>query len=314
MSATLTDRYIEATVRTLPVTAQEDVRAELAASIADDVDARLEQGQPADVAEREVLTALGDPSVLAARYADHPLHLIGPRYYLAWWRLLKLLLAIVPACVVAAVALGQALSGAAIGTIVAQAIATALGVAVHLAFWVTLVFVILERTGADTGLAWSLDDLPDAQDRGRGVGDLVASLVFLALMVGALLWDHFRGVVYVGGEWLPLLHPELWPGWTAVLLALVAGEVALAFVIFARGWSPAAAVANAALAVVVLSLALTGLGRGVLVNPELVRFLTAEAGADVPRILAVILGFTVAGVCVWDGIDGFLKARRAARG
>ena len=30
--------------------------------------------------------------------------------------------------------------------------------------------------------------------------------------------------------------------------------------------------------------------------------------------LAVILGFTVAGVCVWDGIDGFLKARRAARG
>lgn len=314
MSTSLIDRYIDATIRTLPAAAQEDVRAELAASIADDVDARREQGESAASAEREVLTALGDPSILAARYAERPLHLIGPRYYLAWWRLLKLLLAIVPACVVVAVALGQTLAGAGIGTIIGQAIATALSVAVHLAFWVTLVFVVIERTGTDTGIAWSLDDLPDARDQGRSLGDLVASLVFLAIMAGALLWDHFRGVVLTDGAWVPLLHPGLWPGWVAVLFLLIAAEAVLAFVIFARGWSFPAATVNAALSVVVLSLALTGLGRGILVNPELVRFFAAEAGADVPRILAVIFGFSVAGVCVWDGIDGFLKARRAARG
>lgn len=34
---------------------------------------------------------------LAAGYVDRPLQLIGPRYFLTWWRLLKLLLAIVPA-------------------------------------------------------------------------------------------------------------------------------------------------------------------------------------------------------------------------
>ncbi len=65
--------------------------------------------------------------------------------------------------------------------------------------------------------------------------------------------------------------------------------------IFARGWSPAAAVANAALAVVVLSLALT------------------LAPPPPPTAPTSDLGFTVAGVCVWDGIDGFLR-RAAARG
>ena len=94
---TLTERYITATIRSLPATAQADVRAELEASIADAVEARVEQGEPREAAEHAVLTELGDPGVLAAGYADRPLHLIGPRYFLVWWRLLKLLLWIVPA-------------------------------------------------------------------------------------------------------------------------------------------------------------------------------------------------------------------------
>lgn len=110
MNTTLTERYIAATVKTLPPTAQDDVRAEPEASIADAVEARVEQGEEREKAERVVLVELGDPAVLAAGYADRPLHPIGPRYYLTWWRLLKLLLIIVPACVVGAVALGQALA------------------------------------------------------------------------------------------------------------------------------------------------------------------------------------------------------------
>ena len=98
MSATLTERYISATIRSLPAESQEDVRAELAASIADAVEARTEQGEDPGAAEREVLTGLGDPAVLAAGYADRPLHLLGPRHYLTWRRLLIVLLWIVPAC------------------------------------------------------------------------------------------------------------------------------------------------------------------------------------------------------------------------
>jgi len=42
---TLTERYIAATVKSLAPTAQDDVRAELEASISDAVEARVEQGE-----------------------------------------------------------------------------------------------------------------------------------------------------------------------------------------------------------------------------------------------------------------------------
>ena len=43
-TATLTERYISATIRSLTPEVQDDVRAELQASIADAIDAKLEQG------------------------------------------------------------------------------------------------------------------------------------------------------------------------------------------------------------------------------------------------------------------------------
>lgn len=44
-TATLTERYISATIRSLTPEVQNDVRAELEASIADAIDAKLEQGR-----------------------------------------------------------------------------------------------------------------------------------------------------------------------------------------------------------------------------------------------------------------------------
>lgn len=112
MTATLTERYIAATVKSLPSELQPEVRDELHASIADAVEARAEQGESLEQAERAVLTDLGDPGALAAGYADRPLHLIGPRYFLTWWRLLKVLIAIVPACAFAGIAIaGLAIAG-----------------------------------------------------------------------------------------------------------------------------------------------------------------------------------------------------------
>ncbi len=112
-TATLTDRYVETAMRTVPEGQRADLAAELRASIDDQLEARVAQGELRDAAERAVLTDLGDPEKLAADYTDRPLWLIGPRYYLTWWRLTKLLWAIVPVCAAFGVALGQLLSGAA---------------------------------------------------------------------------------------------------------------------------------------------------------------------------------------------------------
>ncbi|MFC7484261.1 permease prefix domain 1-containing protein [Luedemannella flava] len=66
---TLTDRYVDATLRRLPERQRADIERELRASIEDAVEARVDGGEdPAD-AERAVLTGLGDPARLAAGYS-----------------------------------------------------------------------------------------------------------------------------------------------------------------------------------------------------------------------------------------------------
>ncbi|MFD6817091.1 MULTISPECIES: permease prefix domain 1-containing protein [Microbacterium] len=324
MTATLTERYISATIRSLPPETQGDVRAELEASIADAVEARIDLGEDPQEAERAALTALGDPGALAAGYADRPLHLIGPRYYLAWWRLLKLLLMIVPVCALGGVALGQTIAGAPVGEVISSAVLATGGTILHVCFWTTLVFVILERSGTDAGMKWDVDQLPEASDDGVGRNELIASLVFLGLAVGALLWDRFRGFVVVDGEALPILDPGLWPWGIGVLFLLIVAEAVFAIVVYRRrGWSTALAVVNTVLAVAFLAWTLTLLLTGDLVNPDFLAHIVAAGGdgfaagdaeaADeggIFRILAVLLGFGIALGVGWDIVDGWRKARR----
>lgn len=323
-ATTLTERYISATIRSLPPETQEDVRAELAASIADAVESRIEMGEDPQTAERDALTALGDPGVLAAGYADRPLHLIGPRYYLTWWRLLKLLLAIVPVCVLGAVALGQTIASAPVGEIISSSILAAGGSILHICFWTTLVFVVLERSGTDTGVKWDVDQLPEAADDGAGRNELIASLVFLGLSVGALLWDRLRGFVVVDGAALPILDPGLWPWGIGALLLLIVAEAVFAVVLYRRrGWTVALAAVNTVLALAFLAWAMTLLFTGQLVNPDFLAHVSAAGGegfaagdaeaageGGIFRILAVLLGFGLVAGVGWDIADGWRKARR----
>ncbi len=117
-ATTLTERYVDTAMRTVPEAQRSDLSAELRALIADQVDARIGAGEGIAEAERAVLQELGDPDALAAGYAGRPLHLIGPRYFLTWWRLLKLLLWIVLPLVALGATVTASLSGAPLGEIV----------------------------------------------------------------------------------------------------------------------------------------------------------------------------------------------------
>lgn len=316
-TSTLTERYIGATIRSLTPELQDDVRAELEASVADAIDARLEQGESPAEAERAVLTELGDPGILAAGYADRPLHLIGPKYYLVWWRLLKLLLIIVPICAFGGVMLGQLIDGAPTGEIIGTSVVAALGSIVHVGFWVTLVFFIVERTGADTGVRWDVDQLPEPTQNGAGRSDAIASMVFLALGVGAVFWDAFIGFFPTGGEPIPILDPALWPWGITFFLALFAAEALLAVVVYAqRRWTIGAAVVNTLLAAVFAAWSLTLLVRGELLNPEFLSYVFSDNGVtdETMRVLTVITGFGLVAFPIWDIVDGWIKTVRARRG
>lgn len=321
-TATFTDRYIDAAMRTVPEKQRADLAAELRASIADQIDARVDGGEPADAAERAVLTELGDPDKLAAGYLDRPLHLIGPRFYLEWWRLLKLLLWIVPACAAFGIALGQTLAGASFGEILGSTIAGVVGVVVHLFFWVTVVFAILERNPGTSRLErasftkdgpwapWSLDQLPQPRQSGATLSDLIASLVFLALAAAVVLWDLLVG--FVPGTDLSFLAPGLWPWWVAALFVAMAAEALLALLVYRAGrWTFPLAIANAVLALVVAVPALWLLSRGELLNPAFFPTLVPDDGQEVGQIIAIITGFGIAAVTIWDIVDAFVKAVRA---
>lgn len=263
-----------------------------------------------------MLTELGDPGILAAGYADRPLHLIGPKYYLVWWRLLKLLLIIVPICAFGGVMLGQLIDGAPTGEIIGTAVVAALGSVVHVGFWVTLVFFVLERTGADTGVRWSVDQLPEPTQNGAGRADAIASIVFLVLGAGAVFWDAFVGFFPTEGAPIALLNPALWPWGITFLLALFVAEALLAVFVYAqRRWTIGAAVVNTVLAAVFAAWSLTLLVQGELVNPEFLDYVFTDNGVtdETMRILTVITGFCLVAFPIWDIVDGWIKTARARR-
>jgi hypothetical protein len=317
-TTTLTDRYVAAAMRTVPEKQRDDLGAELRASIADQIDGRTENGEDHAAAERAVLTELGDPDKLAAGYTDRPLHLIGPKYYLDWWRLLKLLLWIVLPAAAFGIALAQTLDGQSIGPIIGNVVSALLSVAVHLCFWTTLVFVIVERTGADRKEfgTWTVDQLPEPRPRGVGFGDMIATLVFLAVGAGAIIWDLRIGFVPAfvtgSGEPLSFLNPGLWPWWIAGLFVVMALEATLAVVVYLVGrWTPALAVANAVLALAFAIPALILLAQGQLLNPEFFPAVVGEDGAEVAAIVSTVFGFGIAILAIWDIVDVVRKTIRS---
>ncbi len=315
-TATLTDRYVDAAMRTVPEAQRTDLAAELRGSIDDQIEARVAEGESPAAAERAVLTDLGDPDKLAAGYTDRPLWLVGPRYFLDWWRLLKLLLWIVPACAAFGVSLAMVLEGKSFGEIIGALVPLLLTVVVHIAFWTTLIFVILERTGHETMTSgpWTPDQLPEPRQKGVGLGDMITSLAFLVIMAGVVLWDLFVGFVPTAPG-LSFLDPGLWPWWIIGLFLVMALEAALAIVVYEVGrWTIGLAVANGILNLVIAVPALWLLFEGRLINPAYFPTIIPDSGDEVGTIITVIIGFVIAGVAIWDTVDASLKAVRARRG
>lgn len=318
----LTERYLAVTLRGIPEKQRPDVERELRSSIADDVEDRVASGEDRVAAETAVLEGLGNPSRLAAEMTGRPLYLIGPELFLVYRHVLLLLLGIAVPVVAVVEAVVEIGGGAGIGPALLAGIGGALSVGVHVAFWVTLAFAIVERVDSATWQStelkeitapWKVENLPELPSSGAvGIGETVGEIVTIGLSIGGLL--YLRGWSWVtdaAGEPITLFDPSLWDFWFPALIAVLALQAVLHIVKLAVGrWTIGLAIVNAlllaALAVPFAVLAVTGS----LINPSFADAIgwPPLAEGDGIAMLAVAAGTLL--ISGWEAVNGFRRARQ----
>ena len=234
-------------------------------------------------------------------------------------RLLKLLFVIVLPIAFVALFIINFIAGG-VGQAFGSAFGITFSIAVHLAFWPTAIFAVIERYGKGDEIPnWTVDFLPQLPDdqkkagKTSPIGELIGSLVFLGFFAGALIWQQFNSVFEdAAGNPVPLLDPALWSFWLPFTLVMIALEILFAVALYAvRGW-------NWPLAIVHIPLTLVGTIPAIWLfvthqvwNDAFVEELgwSAETIVVADNIAAGVLALTA----LWSLADGIIKAAKAKR-
>lgn len=193
----LIDRYVYAVTKHFQKDTREDVGKELRANIEDMLP---ENYTDKDV--YQVLEELGSPRKLANEYNPQKRYLIGPGYYDNYLSVLKLVVGICVSVLVGISIIGFAIELPVDGytnnnliMLITDLISAVFDGAIQGALWVTIIFVILERSGAESGQVpfsnkqWTPDDLPEYPvndnkkiSRGETILSMVLTVLFTAVI------------------------------------------------------------------------------------------------------------------------------------
>lgn len=265
----LIDLYIQEVAKRLPEKNREDITLELRSTIDDML--------PEDYNEKDVksvLEKLGSPVSLANGYLDRPMHLIGPRYFDVYTTLLKMIIPI--AAVIALISMVAenfiGYSGdQAVLNVIFQLIGKGIGeifeVGLHVFFWLTLVFVILERTDTDKGIEplttslkkWTPDDLKNisyipkkkAISKFEVFGGLMwtavwATLYFYANHLVGVYNGTANGLKFVSSTFNQDVLLQYWP----IVVIMIVFEICISLYKLVQGqWTQRLAIGNAILQV-----------------------------------------------------------------
>lgn len=263
----LIEIYIQEVTRRLPEKNREDIALELRSTIEDMLPDHYSEE---DV--KAVLEKLGNPVILASGYRDRPMHLIGPRYFDVYVSLLKMSLPIAAVIslisMIAVYFIGYSGEQAVINivlSLIGKGIGSIIEVGIHVFFWLTLVFAILERTdkGRDeqpltaSFKKWTPDDLKNIpnipKNKAITKGEVFGSLMWTAIWSTLYFYaNHLVGVYERSGDGLKFVTPSLnqevllqyWP----IVLVMIAFEIALALYKLIKGqWTKRMAICNTVL-------------------------------------------------------------------
>jgi len=308
--ATLTDRYIWAVVRDLPLDQRTEVDVELRSLIADMIEGGPNGARP----EQNVLVELGDPTRLADRYRGSPRSLIGPELYPHWVRTTRLIASIVVPLIGVGSLVGGFVSGDGPFEIVTGSLWAAVIALVNVGFWSTLGFAVAERQGARMDPEpWTPDDLDVVPARSRpGLGDTIGSAVVALTMAALLVTQHLRGVVSGdNGVAVPFIDPEAWDGRAQVIVGALIGGAVVAVLARRAGWTSPLVAANLGSNLVLASVAVWLAASNTFVNTA---FFDAIESTSDWRETAQVTGWVIAVLTVvlatFDSVESTVRWRR----
>lgn len=329
----LIERYLEAVKRYLPEGIREDVGMELQANIEDML--------PDNYTEKDVyqvLIKLGSPRILANEYNPQKRYLIGPTYYDKYISVLKKVIGICVFVSLSLAFLGWIIEPSIhwygisnIGKLIGSMIASSITGALQGAFWVTLLFSLIERSEIEVGYIprqnkeWTPDDLPELGNNEKkkiSRRNTVISM-FLTIFFTAIIYFYPQLIAFYSlGEnnnviVTPLFNLQRLQGYIPFILILAA----LQFVIFVwkyivESWNKSLSIANAAYNFAVCTLVVVMLCDKLLINEEIISTLATYTKASIftfsKELINVkwILGVVLIGIYLLDSIRSLVKGVR----
>lgn len=249
--------YIGEVTRRLPDKTREDIALELESTIYDML--------PEDYSEEDVygaLETLGSPAVLASKYNDKPVHLIGPKYYDVYITLLKLVMPIAAISSLIAIVAVNIFSpvddGAILETmlfLMGEGIWNVINTLIHTFFWLTVTFIIVERVDMMKGNSslsshfkpWSPKDLEHTiyvpKYKAIKSFELSSGLVWTAIWGTTYFYANHLVGIYENGEnglrmVMPAFNQEILLSFWPFVVMLIGVEIALTiYKLIKKQWS-----------------------------------------------------------------------------
>ncbi len=314
----LTDRYVSEVLHRVPTADRADVEHDLRDSITSTVAQHAAAGESGATAEAAALTELGDPLLVASTYGGRPAYLIGPDLYGGYWRLVRLLLAVVPGTVAVVVGVVQSFAGTPLGQVALNAVGLFVAVAIQVAFWTTVAFALVERYGSPQTLAeahdeWTVADLPEPTDRRIGMGDTMAAVFLQLLGICFLTWQMgLADTTPSDVAATQFLDPSLADFWLPFFVVVLSVAVLFELIKAAVGhWTVSLAIGNT----IVNAIFVVPLVWLLVTQPVLNPAFAAAMGWDVSVDSATSIQQGVAVLVIlgtaWDCADGWWRALRA---
>ncbi|PEY30632.1 hypothetical protein CN354_24845 [Bacillus cereus] len=324
----LIEIYIQEVTRRLPEKNREDIALELRSTIEDML---LDDYSEKNI--KGVLETLGNPAILARKYRDQPMHLIGPHYFETYVTLLKMILPI--AAIISLISIiteyfigyhGEEAVINVVFDMIGFSIGRIVEVCIHVFFWLTLVFALIERVNHSKGsqpfitkfTKWTADDLKNTpyipKKKVITKFEVFGSLLWTAIWATVYFYaNHLVGIYRVskhGPDFAaPALNQDVLLQYWPIVLGVIGLEIALSIYKLIKGqWTKGIAIFNTALQLIGTIVFIVIVTNPNIMNQNFITYTADLFTITTKQLESRIVGGAVfffvlsAAISVWDGI------------